>query len=903
MSLAAGARFGPYEIIDALGAGGMGEVYRARDARLGREVALKVLPELFAADPERRARFHREALLLASLNHSNIAQVYGVDDSTGVVVLAMELVPGRTLAAMITESRDDGNDRGGLPVADALAIARQIAEALEAAHQNGIVHRDLKPANVKVTDDRLVKVLDFGLAKALDVPGAPAAEAMNSPTLTARVTELGVILGSAAYMAPEQARGKSVDKRADVWAFGCVLYEMLTGTRAFQGEDVSDVLAAVLRTEPDWSALPPDLPPAVRALLLGCLVKDRAQRVADISTARFLLTDPSLLSLGSAAIGSSPARAGRSIRLSLVAAALVIAVVGTAVAAHMLASVARPTRVPGLARLAITMPDGDVLPDLGVPLLAISPDGAHVVYTAVHAGEAHLFVRALDSLESRPIPGTENGVMPFFSPDGLWVAFFAQGKLKKVSLAGSALQILGDAANGRGGSWSPNGIIYFVPEGSAGVWAVPASGGPPQEVTRLDPANGEVSHRWPQLLSGGTDLLFTIWTGPGWDEQQIAVQSLTTGARRVLLRGGGTGRYVSPGYLVYSRADALLAQPMDVRRVALVGSAPVVLNEQVLTEGEEGAHYSVSDAGDLVYVPGGAQRLDRRIVWVDRAGAVEPLPLPPRHYSELALSPDGRQLAVQTEDGTHGIWIYDFARASLTALAITNGSSQAPIWTADGQHIAYRATRHGTRRLFWKATDGTSEEEPLTAVANNTQTPSSWSPDGRTVAFSEPGKNTGLDIWLLTPDGKAAARPFLATASQEWNARFSPDGKWLAYQSSESGRSQVYVQPFPGPGARHPISAGGGSEPVWSANGRELFYLNRDVMMAVDITEASGFAAGVPRRLFQGQFRTSATSTSAYAVSLDGRRFLRIQAVQPERPLTEIHVVLNWFGELARLAK
>ena len=902
MLLTAGARLGPYEIIDALGAGGMGEVYRARDARLGREVALKVLPEVFAADPDRRARFRREAQLLASLNHPNIAQVYGVDDSTGVVALAMELVPGRTLAALIAEFRDKGNGRGGLPVADALAIATQIADALKAAHRNGIVHRDLKPANVKVTDDRMVKVLDFGLAKALDVPGASTAEAMNSPTLTARATELGVILGTAAYMAPEQARGKSVDQRVDVWAFGCVLYETLTGTRAFQGEDVSDVLAAVLRTEPDWSALPPDLPPAVRALLLGCLVKDRAQRVADISTARFLLTDPSLLSLGAGAIEPSSPRAGRSIRPSLVAAALVVAVAGTAVASRMLASVRTSGRVPGLARLAITMPDGDVLPDVGLPLLAISPDGTHVVYAAAHAGGVELFVRALDSLESRPIPGTENGMMPFFSPDGLWVAFFAQDKLKKVSLTGSALHVLADAAGGRGGTWASNGIIYFVPEGGAGVWAVPASGGAPREVTRLDPANGEVSHRWPQVLPGGSDLLFTIWTGPGWDEQQIAVQSLTTGARRVLARGGGTGRYVAPGYLVYSRADALLAQPMDVRRLALVGSAPVVLNEQVLTEGEEGAHYAVSDTGNLVYVPGGAQRLDRRIVWVDRAGNVEPLPLPPRRYSELALSPDGRQLALQTEDGTHGIWIYDFARASLTALAITNGSSQAPVWTADGKHIAYRATRHGTRRLFWKATDGTSEEEPLTSVANHTQTPTSWSPDGRTVAFSESGDKTGSDIWLLTRDG-TPARPFLSTASVEWNPRFSPDGRWLAYQSSESGRSEIYVRPFPGPGARHPISNGGGSEPVWSANGRELFYLTGDAMMAVDITARPDFGAGSPRRLFQGQYKRSATGTSAYAVSGDGRRFLRIQAVRPEQPLTEIHVVLNWFDELARLGK
>ena len=367
----------------------------------------------------------------------------------------------------------------------------------------------------------------------------------------------------------------------------------------------------------------------------------------------------------------------------------------------------------------------------------------------------------------------------------------------------------------------------------------------------------------------------------------------------MLVRGGGTGRYMSPGYLVYSRADALLAQRMDLAHVSLVGSAPAVLDERVLTEGEEGANYAASDGGMLVYVAVGERRLDRRIVWVDRTGVVEPLPMPVRHYSELALSPDGQRIAVQTEDGTHGVWIYDIARASLTALAITKGSSQAPVWSTDAKHIAYRATRNGSRTLFWKSTDGTSEEERLTATATGTQTPSSWSPDGTTVAFSDSDEKNGLDIWLLNPALGRTPTRFLGTVNQEWNTRFSPNGRWIAYQSTESGRTEVYVRPFPGPGPRQSISIEGGTEPVWSANGRELFYLHGDAMMAVGIAETPAFVAAAPRRLFQGQFRRSATSSSAYAVAKDGR-FLRIQTVEPEGPTTHVHVVLNWFEELKR---
>jgi len=865
----------------------MGEVYRARDTKLNRDVAIKALPARFVNDPERVARFEREAQLLAALNHPNIAQIYGLEDDA----LVMELVSGETLAALIGR-------HSAISLDDALQIAREIADALDAAHEKGIIHRDLKPANVMLTTDGRVKVLDFGLAKAL-APASASGDLENSPTLTAPApTQAGMILGTAAYMSPEQAKGRPADKRSDVWAFGCVLFELLTGTRAFPGEDVSDTLAAVLRADPDWNALPKNLPPAVLALLRGALVKQRSSRIADISTARFLLSAAAIDVLGSntSAVNAAPAPVRRSAWLGLVAAAA-LGAAAAAAAIWTLVPHAAPAGLTHLTRLTLTLPAGDRIGAEEFPSLALSPDGTQVVYSGLHEGKQQLFVRALDSTEATPLVGTEGGVMPFFSPDGRWLAFFALGQLKKVSSTGSALQTLCPAGSPRGGSWGTDGTIYFVPSNISGVWAVSDAGGAPREVTHLDVANGEVSHRWPQVLPGAKAVLFSAWTGPGWDEHRVVVQSLSSGDRHVLVRGGSSGTYVSAGYLVYSRADTLFAVPMDLGRLEVGDATPVALTEQVRDESDEGAHFAVSAAGGLVFLAGGPQRFQRTLVWVNRAGREDPLPAPPRHYSELALSPDDRQVALQIEDGTHGIWIYDLGRTTLTPFVVTNGSSQAPLWTPDGRRIVYRGTRQGFRNLFSKAVDGTTGEERLTTKAGRSQTPGSWSPDGQTLAFAE-SSPTG-DIWTLHLGQDP--RPLLATPDSEGDPRISPDGRWLAYQSNASGRSEVYVQPFPGPGARQTISVGGGSEPVWSPAGRELFYLDGDAMMAVEITTTPGFVAGAPRRLFQSGYKPSTTGSSAYAVSADGQRFLRIQSVQPEQPTTEIRVVLNWTEELKRL--
>ena len=888
MALTAGTRLGVYEVIAAIGAGGMGEVYRARDTRLNRDVAIKALPAPFASDPERVARFEREAQLLAALNHPHIAAIYGIEEQEGSRFLVLELVEGESLAARLAS--------GPVPQNDALEIAREIADALEAAHEKGIIHRDLKPANVMLTAGGRVKVLDFGLAKALGSEGASAtADAMNSPTLTAAApTEAGLILGTAAYMSPEQAKGRPADKRSDVWAFGCVLFELLTGQRAFTGEDVSETLAAVLRADPDWHALPKTLPPTVRALLEGALVKQRSQRLADISTARFLLSAPAIAALGSRTSVGRPALQRGSMRLGLAAVAiLVVAAAATAMWALLRAT---PAGSPPLTRLTFTLPAGDQIGTLSLPSLALSPDGTQIVYSGVHQGKQQLFVRALENAEPVPLAGTEGGSMPFFSPDGAWVAFFALGQLKKVSVAGSGLQALCPAGSPRGGSWGSDGTIYFAPSNISGLWAVSDAGGAPREVTHLDVANSEVSHRWPQVLPGGTAILFSIWTGPGWDEHQIAVQSLASGARRVLVHGGSSGVYVSAGYLVYARTDALFALPMDLRRLEVGSAAPVALTEQVRDESDEGAHFAVSDTGALIFLAGGAIRLERTLVWVDRAGHAAPLPVPPRHYSEVALSPDDRQVALQIEDGTHGIWIYDVARTTLTPFVVANGSSQAPLWTPDGTRIVYRGTRNGFRNLFSKAVDGTRAEERLTTKAGTSQTPGSWSADGQTLAYTE--TSGAGDIWSLRQG--EPPQPLVATPDAEGDPRLSPDSRWLAYHSSASGSSEVYVQPFPGPGPRQTISVGGGWAPVWSPTGRELFYLDRDAMMAVDITTTPAFKAGTPHRLFQGAYKPSTTGLSGYAVSRDGQRFLRIQSVQPEQPPTEIRVVLNWAEELHR---
>ncbi len=617
MILDAGTRLGQYEVLAPLGSGGMGEVYRARDTKLGRDVALKVLPDAFTLDRERIARFKREAQVLASLNHPNIAAIYGVEDSTNVHALVLELVEGQTLADRIAH--------GPVPLDEAIAIAGQIADALEAAHEQGVIHRDLKPANIALRPDGTVKVLDFGLAKALEAaPGS--SDPSLSPTITTpAMTQMGVILGTAAYMSPEQARGRSVDHRADIWAFGVVLFEMLTGQRLHPGETVSDTLASVLKTEPSWNALPPATPSSLRRVLRSCLEKDPRRRLQAIGDRRLLVDDP----VQPTAMSGSP---GVIIAAVAVAAVLAVALLTLSVV-HFREPVAVATSLP-VARVAIALPsESEVARE--IPALALSPDGTKLTYVATQGTAApQLFLRALDGTAAKAIAGTEGAYSPFFSPDGQWIGFFAQGKLKKVPPAGGAAQVLCDAPSGVGGNWAVDDTIYFVPFNTAGVWRVAASGGTPEEVTKLDRSKGEVGHRWPQALPGGKGLIFTVWVGPGWDEKSLQLHVLATGERRVLSQGASSGRYVASGHLVYNRdgAQNLMALPFDLARLQVTGGPAVALAEQVWEGGAEGAQFAVSDAGTMAYVPSHPRRYERRLVWVDRQGRVEPLLASPRPY-------------------------------------------------------------------------------------------------------------------------------------------------------------------------------------------------------------------------------------------------------------------------------
>jgi serine/threonine-protein kinase len=841
MSLAPGRELAHYTILAPLGAGAMGEVYRARDSRLEREVAIKVLPEHFAEEEERLKRFEREARALAALNHPNVAQIHGVDQVGDTCFLVLELVEGETL-----EERLKG---GPLPLAEALDLARQIAEGLEAAHEAGVIHRDLKPANVRITPEGRVKVLDFGLAK-------PASESqLGSGTDSVLSTAAGRLLGTPTYMAPEQARGKRIDKRVDIWAFGCVLYECLSGKRAFEGETLTDVLTTVLHSELDLATLPAGVPAPVRELLARCLAKDPRQRLRDIGDARLVLDRPGAEPVEP---GGRRATFGRVIPWSACALlALALAFVSLQAFGLVEAWPRDAARVvaQGVVHVSLTLPAGDEVGAIKELPLAISPDGSQVVYVGSRGNNAQLYVRTLAQREPRAIDGTEGAKSPFFSPDGRWVGFFAQGKLKKVTLGGTALQVLADAPFARGGCWSADDTLYFAPTNVSGLWRVPASGGVATELTRLERAAGEISHRWPHALADRKTLLFSVWTGPGPDERQVVRQSLVDGERHVLVSGGDTPRFAAPGVLLYARLDALFAVPWSPSESSLEGVVPVPLGECPRLDGEGVSAYALSASGTLAYLPGGPARRAQRIVWVDRAGLVEPLPLKERDFQSVVLSPDGRQVLVQIEEGRGNLWLYDFARQTLTPFATGDGSSQAPVWTRDGERVVYRGTRAGFRNLYSKAADGTGEEVRLTTKADVVQTPTSVSPDGRWLVFDENSQSSG-EIWLMPLERGASsasvAAPEPVLLARGLDGQVSPDGKWLAYVSHVSGRSEIYVQPFPGPGPRVPISTDGGESPLWSHDGRELFFTTRDQLLAVAVTNGAGLHRQRPARRARG---------------------------------------------------
>ena len=887
MALSAGTRLGAYEVLSALGAGGMGEVYRARDSRLGRDVALKILPESLARDPGRLARFRREAQVLAALNHPHIAAIYGIEDAGDTRCLVLELVDGETLQQRIA--------RGPLPPAEALAIAAQVAVALEAAHEKGIVHRDLKPANIALTRDGEVKVLDFGLAKVADPPLEAASDLVNSPTLTspAIATGAGVILGTAAYMSPEQAKGRPADKRSDIWAFGCVLFEMLTGRRAFEGEDVSDTLAAVLRGDPDWGAWPPTLPPAIRALVEGTLKKDRRERISDISTALFVLRWPDLV----APVG--PVRESPRRRVWERAALVLIAMaIGAAIAVATLRG--GPTPRPAPTRFAITLP-GTQLLTLNRPAVTISPDGTKVAY----AGDGRLYLRAMSEFDSKVVGGTDGAVNPVFSPDGQWLVFFADSALRRIAVSGGApVTICQTAPAPIGMTWSTHGILFVEP--GTGVLQVSPEGGKPQLLVGVDQSDSMFNG--PQLLPDGRTLLFTVAQGsvPGsnrWDRARIVVQSLDTGERKTLIDGGTDARYVSTGHIVYLSAGVLLAVPFDLSTLRVTaGSVPVVEGvRRSTTAASGGGQFAFSNSGTLVYLPGPVSGSQFELVVFDRQRSTQTLNLPPGPYRYPRVSPDGTRLAFETNAGQETIIaVYDLSGASAVRRLTFGGNSRFPVWSADGRRIAFQSDRDGDLAVFWQSADGGTAERLTRADRGTSHVPESWSPRGDTLLFSV-AKGTEVSLWMLSlPDRKTAPLDDVRSAHLPTNAAFSPDGRWVAYQIGDPGVAEAttFVQPFPPSGTKYQIGRGG--RPLWSRDGTELFYVPAPgQFMAVTVRTRPSFSftnpVAVPR-LFGA---ADPASPRPFDLLPDGR-FVGAATLGQGGATgrAEIRVVLNWFEEL-----
>lgn len=905
MPLVPGTTLGTYQVVSLIGVGGMGEVYRARDTRLLRDVAIKVLPDSLAASPERLARLEREAQLLASLNHPNIAHVYGLEGA-GPIYIAMELVEGEDLSQRIAA--------GALPVDEALPIAKQIADALEAAHACGVVHRDLKPANVIVRRDGTIKVLDFGLAKVIERPGGPGRsggsgrsegsggaglpDPSKSPTLTSPVgqTAIGVILGTAAYMAPEQARGRAVDKRVDIWAFGCVLFEMLSGRRPFDGEDVAQTLAHVISAEPDWAALPSTTPPAIRRLLRRALTKDPRARLHDIADARIEVQD--------AIAEPFPADAGRAApRTSpfTIAVPWALFVVAAAAAAWL---ALRPPQVQPVAapvtRSLVTFPRVSMANARG-GLLTLSPDGTRLVYSADPDGTSRLYLRRLAQMEPTVIAGTDGALQPCFSPDGTWVAFMAGGKLKKVNLSGGAPVVLADAPSPFGVSWGDDDTLVFAPQRDV-LMRVASAGGEPQVVRRLSPGEGQ-GLLWPHVLPGAQAVLVSFVLSP--QTSRVEAISLADGAVTTVVESGAAPTYSKTGHLVYAHptSEEVMAVKFDAARLVQTGK-PVRLLQGV-TASLYGADIALSDTGVLAYLPD-TITTNHSLVWVDRHGAATPILPDRRGYGSPRIAPNGRTVAVNMIEGvtSHDIWMVDVELGALSRFTTEGTLNSVMAWTPDGRRLAFSSIR-GTvpnQNIYWANADGSGDVE-LLLKSDALDLPMSWTPDGKTLLFYRSTPTTGFDLLTLPIDGERKPQPFAATRFDEFAGAVSPDGRWVAYLSNQSGRYEVYVQAFSGDAARQQVSVGGGTEPAWGRDGREIFYRQGDRMMVVDVASGSPLSLSKPRVLFSGQFETSfaAPGSRTYDVHPDGQRFVMIRSEPLDGPLQFV-VVANWFEELTRLA-
>jgi serine/threonine-protein kinase len=805
----------------------------------------------------------------------------------------MELVEGPTLADRIA--------RGAIPIDEALLIARQIAEALEAAHEQGIVHRDLKPANIKVREDGTVKVLDFGLAKAME-PAGVAADASQSPTITAQaLTDAGVILGTAAYMSPEQARGKPVDTRTDVWAFGCVLYEMLTGRRAFDGDGVSATLARVLEREPDWTRLPATLSSVLRTYLVRCMQKDPRQRVQAVGDVRLAL-------VGAFEASASPTAAPVVApwrRLVLVGAS---AIVAGGVIVGSLTWVAMRQQPPRVSRLQVAS-SGESGPSVGYNDrdLAVTPDGSRLVYIGNQGTQ--IFVRALDSLEPVAVfTGTPIGL--FTSPDSRWIGFTdGRGTLKKVAVTGGPAVTLAtlDTAGPSGATWGPDDTIIAATENVAtGLQRISATGGSIDVLTRPDPAQGEADHVWPEMLPDGRGVLFTITalTG-GLEAAQVAVLDLQTGARRVLMRGGSHAHYVPSGHLVYGQAGTLRAVAFDLARLELRGT-PVTVIPDVVTSSLGGVDAVVAHDGTLAYLSvGSVGGTPRTLVWVDRQGRETPIGAPPRPYFLPALSPDGTRLSVFANDQEGDLWLWDLGRKTLTRLTAVPGRDVVQVWTPDSRRVIFSSERAGSRNLFWQAADGTGAAERL-LESPNTHYPLAVSPDGRQLIFSDETAQTSIDMMVMELDGTRRVTPLVRSRFIERNGTISPDGHWLAYEANDSGRFEIYVRPYPDVNSGlSVVSTGGGTKPIWARSGQELIYVSpTGALMRVGVTRGPSWSATTPSVVVkEGYFTNPVWWGRSYDMSADGQQFLMIKEGGPDgtAPPTSLVVVQHWVEELKRL--
>jgi Tol biopolymer transport system component len=879
------SRIGAYPIEREVGRGGMGIVYLGRDTRLDRPVAIKVLPDAFASDPDRLTRFEREARLLASLSHPNIAGIFGLEEADGRRFLVLEYVEGETLAQRIV--------RGPIPVDDAVDLCRQIASALEAAHEGGVIHRDLKPGNVKLTPSGEVKVLDFGLAKGGTGSGASSDPSMSaSPTIAvSAATGVGVILGTAAYMSPEQARGRAVDRRTDIWSFGCVLYECLTGRQAFEGETVSDMIAMILQGQPDWSALPANVPSRIRDLIARCLTKDAKKRLRDIGEARLVLEGGDLPAASGVSIGAAANAGARPASRVPYAVAAVFALSTLALGALMVLRAPAPQPV---LRLALPVPPTPV-PGPDACYASLSPDGSVLATTAADsAGSANIWLRPLDGADGRTLPGTGDGLLPFWSPDGRYLVFTTQDKLKKLDLRGGSPEVLCPVTSyGRGGSWGSQDVIVFAAGSEGPLFKVSKDGGTPEQVTTLDSL--ETGHRFPSFLPDGRhflyasmpprNLLFTIYVG-----------SIDSRKRERLMSADGTPVYVEPGYLLYTRNGRIVAQRFDARARKLIGEPVPLVDEPRPTDYLGSPSLIAAVRGPLAYFRQVPQLA--RIAWFDRSGReTERLPLAPGPYESIALSPDARRAVVvrRTSPSESDLWLVDLRGMSMTRLVHGPGRVDRPVWSPDGARVAFSTDREGHWDIYEKIVDGSDAEQPIVKGGSLLKYPDAWSADGQTLVFEQISEKSGWDLYAVSPHGDRTPRPLFATPFDEQYAALSADGRWIAYASNESGRSEIYVQAYPSLGARHQISESGGAYPSLRSDGREIFwYSNRTsaLIMSMGPDGARGPEKPQPFQPVE-EFLWLDPKT-------DFSRVIGLVRVAESRASDDLTIVLNWRAELAR---